>query len=180
MLPASKQRPPRFPPMPGMTRMARPPALPKTPSLRPRGPAGTPQVEKPPRPFPDPPPGWPGTLPEWAIYFAHRQLGLPDAPTPGIWTYQASLGGGYNLGGLILDFLEEDVRVGIQVQGEYWHYGLGSAIKRRDALSRAIIQAFGLQPIFIDESDALTRPEEILNLARTHIDLSKSASSIGY
>jgi hypothetical protein len=166
--------------MPGMARMARPPNLPQSPALRPRGPKGTPQVEKPPRPFPDPPTGWPGSLPEWAIYFAHRQIGLPDDPTPGIWTYQGTLGGGYNLGGLILDFIEEDVRTGIQVQGEYWHYQKGSVIQRRDQMTRSIIAAFGLNPIFIDEDDALTRPGEILRLARTGIDLSKSARAGGY
>ena len=103
----------------------------------------------------------------------------PD-PLPGVWVYQAAIGGGRSLGGVILDFLEEDVRIGIQVQGEYWHYKKGNAIMRRDAISRAVISAYGLTPIFIDEADALLRPSEILRQARFGIDRSLSARTIGY
>jgi hypothetical protein len=166
--------------MPGMARMPAAISVIKPPSLFPRGPKGTPQIEIP-RPAFDPPPDtWPGTLPEWAIYWAHRTIGLPPTPMAGLWVYQASIGGGYNLGGVVLDFLEEDVRIGIQVQGAYWHYKKGNSTLKKDAISRAIITAFGLTPVFIDEQDALERPREILRDARMGIDRSLSARTQGY
>jgi hypothetical protein len=63
-------------------------------------------------PYPMPPAGWPGTEPEWAIYWAHLEMGLKPqqdfiylADSPGTDSIQ-------------VDFLELAIPVAIQVQGE--------------------------------------------------------------
>lgn len=121
--------------------------------------------------------GWTGSEPEWAIFWAHRVLGLGVAPTSGLWDYQVALGGGHIAGGLQLDFEEYDVRVGIQVQGIFWHYERSTQVRSRDALSRAVIAHFDLTPVFIDEDDALRAPVRTLELARAGIDISRQARS---
>src|SRR3954464_10397340 len=68
--------------------------------------------------YPPPPDSWLGTLPEWAVVWAHLALGLePDRD----FEYQ------YSIGGAMVDFYEYDATLAIEIQGLYWHYGLGAA-----------------------------------------------------
>lgn len=100
--------------------------------------------------FPDPPLTWQGSLPEWAVYWAHLVLKRKPGQD---FEYQYVLDPG-----MILDFYEYDLQIGIEVQGLYWHYMLGGW-KLEDDLQRKIsAEARGLTLIFIDEDDALDSP----------------------
>lgn len=102
------------------------------------------------QPFPDPPMTWEGTLPEWAIYWAHLALGKKADQD---FEYQYFLDPG-----TILDFWEYDLNIGIEVQGLYWHYMLGGW-KIGDDLQRKIrAESLGITLVYIDEDDALESP----------------------
>lgn len=164
--------------------LPRPPALPRVrrqrgvfPRQRPLGVslAAAEEIER--RPFPDPPPFWTGTLPEWAVYWAHApaQRGQEGV----LWGYQTPVGGGYNLAGMVPDFLEFDVRIAININGSYWHYRKGSQPIKNDRLQRLVMQRFDYTLIVIDEEDALADPIHFLKDAIAGIDHSLSARRYG-
>ena len=102
--------------------------------------------------FPDPPADWKGTLPEWAIYWAHTQLGLK----PGVdflYLLDSPL-----TGDIQVDFYEVASNTGIQVQGEFWHYEFARRAKPRDLAQRSELTSVGLTVIWIDEDDAIRSP----------------------
>lgn len=138
-----------------------------------RGPRGLQPALREPRtaPFPPPPPGWAGPLDEWAIYWAHSALGLQQGHQ---WDYQSPQSGGrLQFGGFVLDFYEYDAGIGINVQGDYWHYQRGTPQFFRDQDQRYALAHFGILLVFIDEADALLRPVSVLRDARNGIDRSK-------
>ena len=107
------------------------------------------------RPFPPPPGDWPGTLPEWAVFWALETLGLrPDVD----FSYR------YRLPELEVrrwgevDFLVWATQVGIEVQGEYWHYLQGPEKTVRDELKRALLESAGFIMVWIDAEDVLRSP----------------------
>lgn len=96
-----------------------------------------------------------GTKPEWAIYWALLQLGLkPEedfivhAVLPGVMRSFYSQ----------IDFLLPDFQIGIEIQGIYWHYTLGSKRQERDVFRFAYFAQRGIRVVFIDEDDALRDP----------------------
>jgi hypothetical protein len=130
------------------------------------------------RRYPAMPLWWPGTEPEWAIYWAHEPLGR--GPEGVQWGYQVPLGGGYNLAGMVPDFLEFEERVAINVQGEYWHYRKGYSILSNDMMQRIIMRRFDYTLIVIDEADAVRDPIYFLSEAIAKVDHSLSGRLYGY
>ena len=99
-----------------------------------------------------PPPDWPGSLPEYLVNEALIRLGKePDLD----FFYQSPFAGGrMQRGGLVIDFIfVNPPDLAINVQGEYYHYEMGADIKARDLLARAMLAGDGITLIFLDESD---------------------------
>ena len=135
------------------------------------------QVEE---PAGEPPAWWrerypSGTKPEWAVFWALLQLGFqPDedffylAVVPGVGrTFYSQV-----------DFLLPDFSLGIEVQGIYWHYTLGSRRQERDVFRVAYLTQRGLRIIFIDEDDALRDPLYYVKEALAGNDHSKMVRRI--
>jgi len=87
------------------------------------------------------------------VFNALLQLGK----RPGVdFSFQSKqFGGRIDKGGRVLDFEIYEPRMGINVQGVYFHYEKGSAIIQSDIQTRAFLAAMGITLIFIDEDDAL-------------------------
>mgnify|MGYP002700649193 CR=1 FL=1 len=94
-----------------------------------------------------------GSEPEMAVFNALLRLGK----RPGVdFSFQSKqFGGRIDKGGRVLDFEIYEPRLGINVQGVYFHYEKGSAIIQSDIQTRAFLAAMGITLIFIDEDDAL-------------------------
>jgi very-short-patch-repair endonuclease len=120
------------------------------------------------RPFPEPPPSWMGTLPEWAIYWAHGVLGRKEYQD---FQYQYSFDGQ-----TIFDFFEFDERIAIEVQGLYWHYEFEGHDLSQDILRKIRVESAGMTLIFIDEDHALADPVYYLREALAQRDHSRAAT----
>lgn len=94
-----------------------------------------------------------GSEPEMAVFNALLRLGK----RPGVdFSFQSKqFGGRIDKGGRVLDFEIYEPKMGINVQGVYFHYEKGSAIIQSDIQTRAFLASMGLTLIFIDEDDAL-------------------------
>src|SRR5688572_28965978 len=80
-----------------------PGGVPYAPFRRGRSRRGGPGASAEEQPFPNPPDDWMGTLPEWAIYWAHTALGRKEFQD---FQYQYSFDGQ-----TIFDFFEFDERI---------------------------------------------------------------------
>ena len=101
------------------------------------------------------PSNWPGSVPEFLVYNSlTTTFGLTDGVE---FSYQSPLmGGRFDKGGVVLDFLFNDPPdLAINVQGEYYHYGLGVTFVQNDIIVRQQMAGQGINLIFIDESDVL-------------------------
>lgn len=123
-------------------------------SIRNRGDAAATKFQ-PVEPAGDPPPDWAGTRPEWAVYWALLMLKLSPAAD---FQYQANLPGVEMSYYSTLDFYLPDLRIGIEVQGTFWHIGLGSDRSYTDTLRRVSYAQQGVTVVLIDEPDALADP----------------------
>lgn len=122
-------------------------------------------------PYPPMPDTWLGSLPEWAIFWAHLALGLePDEDFAYLYKLEEAPKG--------VDFFEFDLQLAIEIQGLYWHYGLGAAKQESDLERKIRIEALGIAVIFIDEDDALADPIYYLREARNGIDHSRSGTGM--
>lgn len=120
--------------------------------------------------YPKPPDTWPGTEPEWAIFWAHGQLGLREGLD---FAYRLITGGPsfrHGEGGVELDFFEYDLNLGIDVQGFFAHYALGADKQAADTSTELDIASQGITLIFIDDVDAQNDPVFYLKEARNGID----------
>mgnify|MGYP003148124586 CR=1 FL=1 len=115
---------------------------------------------------------WLGSLPEWLVYRELARLGKRDGEH---FTYQSPLmGGRIQRGGVIIDFLFYDPPdLAINVQGVYWHYGLGPEVIARDRIARAQLAGQGLTLIFIDEDDLMRNPRHYVEEALQYRDHSQ-------
>lgn len=105
--------------------------------------------------FPPPPPGWTGTLPEWAIFWALEELGLrPDVD----FSYRLRMPELEVRRWGEVDFLVWSAGVGIEVQGEYWHYLQGPEKAILDQIKAALLESAGFVMVWIDAEDALASP----------------------
>lgn len=127
--------------------------------VRPRGFEGAERFA-PRTPAGEPPAWWKaryptGTEPEWAIYWGLIQNGLkPDVD----FFYQVVVPGVGSIYYSNLDFFVPDRRIGIEVQGIFWHYVLGSERQQRDITRAALFAREGIQVIYIDSDDAIANP----------------------
>ena len=98
------------------------------------------------------PASWEGSIPEYMVLQALNRLGLLYGVE---FTYQSPLlGGRMEKGGAIVDFLFNDPPdLGINVQGEYWHYAQGITKIMSDDMARATLAGQGINLIMIDEND---------------------------
>lgn len=103
--------------------------------------------------LPETPEWWPGSKPEYLVYWALLRLGMKDR-----FTYQSpALGGRMTKGGAIIDFLIDDLNLAINVTSRYWHYQT-TPKRMSDELQRAALEGRGITVIYIDEADALRNP----------------------
>lgn len=138
-------------------------------SIRRRGHPGV-AIADDPEPAGEPPVSWPGTRPEWATHWALTRLGYqPEIDF--FYRQSAYLGQGW--GGGEVDFLLPREQLGFEVQGELWHYGLGTAKIEQDALRGALWKGQGLTVIFLDDADVLKNPIFYVREGLAHRDHSK-------
>ena len=119
------------------------------------------------------PPGWPGSLPEFLVF---NSLTTTFNLQQGVeFTYQSPLlGGRLEKGGVVLDFVfNEPPDLAINVQGEYYHYGMGSTISQNDVFIRAQMAGQGISLIFIDENDIYRDVDYYVRQALNYKDHSK-------
>src|SRR5690606_5291091 len=96
----------------------------------------------------DPPQWWPGTRPEWAVYWGLLQNGRD--PQKGDFIYRAmmpSVGSSYYS---TTDFLLNREKIAIEIQGEYWHYAQGPEKLYHDRQRMVLFESMGWTTIFID------------------------------
>lgn len=123
----------------------------------------------------DPPNWWKqqypsGTRPEWAVYWAFLTLKM----VPGIdFIYQAKMPGIGSSYFSTLDFLVRDIRIGIEVQGTFWHLKQGTKKIETDRMRRVLYAGLGVKIIFIDEPDCLANPRYFVQEALRGVDHSK-------
>jgi len=100
------------------------------------------------------PSDWAGSVPEFLVYASLIKQGKIEGVD---FTYQSALmGGRLDKGGVVLDFTFYDPPdLAINVQGEYYHYGLGATFIQNDLIVRQQMAGEGINLIFIDESDVL-------------------------
>lgn len=125
-------------------------------NIRSRGLPGVTADLKQPEPAGEPPPEWFGTKPEWAVNWALMRKGLKMGQDYFFNSLLAGVGSTYYSQ---LDFLIPDFKVGIEVQGTYWHYGQGRQKVAHDLRRLRLFAEQNIDIIFIDEKDALEDPE---------------------
>jgi hypothetical protein len=125
--------------------------------------------------IPDMPATWEGSGPEWTTYVVLQELGkIPNED----FTYQSPLmGGRLDKGGSVVDFLFKDPPdLGINVQGNYYHYGMGTETTTRDILARVQLASLGIILIFIDENSLEDNPFYYVREALRYRDHSRLGS----
>jgi len=81
------------------------------------------------------------------------------------FVFQSRLfGGRINTGGAVADFLIFSPRVGINVQSLYYH-GTTAQQRAHDELQRIAIEGDGLRLEYIQEDDAINRPDQAVREA---------------
>jgi hypothetical protein len=89
----------------------------------------------------------------------------------------ALMGGRMEKGGVVIDFLfSNPPDLAINVQGEFWHFGLGPEVRARDIIAREQLAGLGIQLIFIDEPDILSDPRSYVQAALRYEDRSRLGS----
>ena len=122
--------------------------------------------------IPEMPSSWEGSGPEWICYSVLVQIGkIPDQD----FTYQSPLmGGRLDKGGAVVDFVFKDPPdLAINVQGNYYHYGMGVETTTRDILGRIQLAAQGTILIFIDEDQLEENPVYYVREALRYRDHSR-------
>ena len=115
---------------------------------------------------------WVGSGPEYLCWQALLKLGLkPDID----FSYQSQLAGGRQTrGGRVVDFeIYNPPNIAINVQGLFFHYEKGTAVRQSDILTREYLATLGIQLIFIDEDDLIEDARSIVADALAGIDRSR-------
>jgi|TARA_R100001530_G_scaffold40588_1_gene31164 hypothetical protein len=115
---------------------------------------------------------WVGTGPEYLCWQALLKLGLkPDID----FSYQSQLAGGrMQKGGRVVDFeIYNPPDIAINVQGLFFHYEKGAAVRQSDILTREYLATLGIQLIFVDEDDLIENARAIVADALAGIDRSR-------
>ena len=118
------------------------------------------------------PSDWPGSVPEFLVYASLIKQGKVEGVD---FNYQSALmGGRLDKGGVVLDFIFSDPPdLAINVQGEYYHYGLGATFIQNDLIVRQQMAGQGINLIFIDESDILEDVDYYVRQALNYRDHSQ-------
>ena len=118
------------------------------------------------------PSDWPGSVPEFLVYASLIKQGKVEGVD---FNYQSALmGGRLDKGGVVLDFIFSDhPDLAINVQGEYYHYGLGATFIQNDLIVRQQMAGQGINLIFIDESDVLEDVDYYVRQALNYRDHSQ-------
>ena len=115
---------------------------------------------------------WVGSGPEYLCWQALLKLGLqPDID----FRYQSQLAGGrQNKGGRVIDFeIYNPPDIAINVQGVFYHYEKGTAVRQSDILTREYLATMGIKLIFVDEDDLIDDARAIVADALAGIDRSR-------
>jgi hypothetical protein len=115
---------------------------------------------------------WAGSGPEYLCWKALLKLGLkPNVD----FEYQSKLAGGrLDKGGRIIDFMiYNPPDIAINVQGVFYHYEKGAAVRQSDILTRGYLATLGINLIFIDEDDLIDNARVIVQDALVGIDRSR-------
>ena len=119
------------------------------------------------------PSDWTGSVPEYLVY---SSLISKQGKIEGIdFTYQSPLmGGRLTKGGVVIDFLFTDPPdLAINVQGVFYHYEKGAAVRQSDILTREYLASMGIKLIFVDEDDLIDDARAIVADALAGIDRSR-------
>lgn len=119
--------------------------------------------------FPEPPADFLGTRPEWAIFWAHGVLKRKEGED---FMYLS------HIAGIQVDFEEFDLGIALNIQGLYWHYFFKGSKAYEDLMTRAFIEATGIQLVNIDEDHALADPVYYLREALAGRDHSLQARGV--
>jgi hypothetical protein len=115
---------------------------------------------------------WVGSGPEYLCWQALLKLGLqPDID----FRYQSQLAGGrQDKGGRVIDFeIYNPPDIAINVQGVFYHYEKGTAVRQSDILTREYLATMGIKLIFVDEDDLIDDARAIVADALAGIDRSR-------
>jgi len=115
---------------------------------------------------------WIGSGPEYLCWQALLKLGLkPDID----FSYQSQLAGGRQTrGGRVVDFeIYNPPDIAINVQGLFFHYEKGTAVRQSDILTREYLATLGIKLIFVDEDDLIENARAIVADALAGIDRSR-------
>lgn len=78
--------------------------------------------------------------------------------------FQTAFGGGYfELGGTVVDFLLDDLRLAWRVQGEYYHRGVG--VEGKDFIQKELLAGLGWTVVDIWGDDIKDRLEATMSKA---------------
>jgi len=100
--------------------------------------------------IPEPPPDWPGTKPEWIVFFVLLALGYRYGID---FLYRERLPGFLSMRWGEVDFLLPSLGIAFEVQGRYYHQELGIERIRADELKKAMAESEGLKLIWLEEED---------------------------
>ena len=102
-----------------------------------------------------PPPGFPGSFPEWLTY---RELTEYHRLEPG-WHFEfqsSRFGGRLRRGGIVVDFVfSVPPGLAFSVLGDYYHFYLRGGTEGADRLARAQLASTGITLIFLEEEDLI-------------------------
>ena len=118
------------------------------------------------------PDGFLGSIPEFIVFDTLVKIGkIPNVD----FTFQSPLSGGrLERGGVIIDFLfTNPPDLAINVQGLFFHYEQGTAVRARDEIARANLAGFGIDLIFIDEDHVNEDPFFYVREALRRVDHSR-------
>lgn len=149
-------------------------------NLRAAGASGAASPRKP-EPAGDPPPGWTGTRPEWAMRWGLEKNGLVPGED---FLYRPQLTTGWTSSGEAeVDFLVPGNSIAIEIQGRFWHYGQGTRKIINDIMRVSQFALMGLKIIFVDEPDALSDPiyyakEALEGNDHSHVNRIRSSTQV--
>jgi hypothetical protein len=115
---------------------------------------------------------WTGSGPEYLCWKALVSLGF----RAGIdFEYQSQLAGGrLDKGGRVIDFMiYNPPDIAINVQGVFYHYEKGAAVRQSDIMTRQHLATLGIKLIFVDEDDLIDNARAIVGDALQGIDRSR-------
>jgi len=115
---------------------------------------------------------WVGSGPEYLCWQALLKLGLRADID---FQYQNQMAGGrLDKGGRVIDFIIfNPPDIAINVQGIFYHYEKGSAVRQSDILTREYLATMGIRLIFVDEDDSIDDAKAIVADALAGIDRSR-------